>query len=98
VQTTIFRAGSAWRLRAPFPVPAARFVTVVVEPPTAHQGSARAVLRDIHGVAVAVAEVATLTGEQSITVVIEDVAAGLYNLVLEDNHGLITAFPVIVAP
>lgn len=98
VRTTIFRAGSAWRLRAPFPVPASKFVTVRVEPPKGHTGGIRVLLRDMHGVVASSLVVDKLSDMQDVTLSLDSAIAGIYSIVLEDDAGMIAAFPVIVAP
>jgi photosystem II stability/assembly factor-like uncharacterized protein len=96
VHTTIFRAGGAWRLRAPFPVPAQKTLSIVVTPPAGQEADLRLTLRNIHGQVVLNTTERVAFSETPLRMNIVGLETSLYFLAVEDGNGLLASYPVIV--
>ncbi|MBM4177961.1 MAG: hypothetical protein FJ211_01340 [Ignavibacteria bacterium] len=96
VQTTIYRAGSAWLLRAPFPLPASKSVTVIVRPPQGYGQSLRCSLYDSQGILYVSTSVAVSGVQAEISLPIENAYTGMYVLLIEDSDGILASYPVLV--
>lgn len=96
VHSTIFRAGGAWRLRAPFPVPAQKSFSIVVSPPAGQEADIRLALRNVHGQVVLTAAERVAFGETPLKMNITGLETGMYFLAVEDAAGLLASYPVIV--
>lgn len=97
VYTTIYRAGSAWRLRAPYPVPASKKLIVAVKPPNGYNGGIRLYLQTMQGDIVQdISAVAVAQDADEFTLDVGSLQTGMYMLGIEDRDGLVATYPVLV--
>lgn len=96
VHTTIYRAGSAWRLRAPFPVPAATVLKLGLTPPSGYEAEIRVRLQTAHGDTVREVVYKSEQGAQEVSLQVSGVQTGMYLLSVDDADGHIATYPVIV--
>jgi hypothetical protein len=96
VHTRIYRAGSYWRLRAPFPTPASRLLAVIIEPPDNYTGDVHLDLFDMNGSVIATAESSGDLPLREIVMNLDDVESGMYYVVVRDRQGALASYPVIV--
>jgi hypothetical protein len=96
VHTTIYRAGSAWRLRAPFPVPATTVLKLGLTPPSGYEAEIRVRLQTAHGDTVREVVYKSEQGAQEVSLQVSGVQTGMYLLSVDDADGHIATYPVIV--
>lgn len=98
VFTTIIRAGGAWRLRAPYPVPASKTATLSVQPPEHYSGSMSIKLSDGRGLLLRQDVVQATDVGADIEIPVAYLSMGVYYVTIEDAHGFIASAPILVVP
>lgn len=98
VVTMIIRAGGAWRLRAPYPVPASKFATFAIRPPEHYAGRLFYRLLDSRGQMVRQEMVLTSEHEIDLMIPVSDLTLGVYYISLADEQGIIASTPILVVP
>jgi len=82
VDALVYRAGAAWRLTAPFPVPARDAVSTIVKRPQGASGALSALLRDVTGRVVGSFEVSDMALTTDITFDVSQLVAGQYMMMV----------------
>ncbi|MBU3679653.1 MAG: hypothetical protein FGM32_08620 [Candidatus Kapabacteria bacterium] len=96
VQTTIVRAGSAWQLRAPYPVPASDRLFLAIGQTGTHRQTVMASIHDVMGTCVACCIALDVGSTLEHQFNIGDLHVGPYVLTLHVNGEQLHSFPFIV--